>query len=636
MVAGAPGSGDVAPPAPGGMLGNLITGCEYIKFKCKQTMCNSVLGQMLNNTLAPMSTFSGGLVPPLCPPNAVNPADLAKPSDSAAGAAARIKADEADAKARAAAVRFLGTVDCHYWPEAQDALINALRADRNECVRLAAAVALGNGCCCTPKTITALGITVAGSDEDGNPSETSERVRSAAYVALSQCVDRFPAPAEAGPPPEPTPPPRPEPTPEGPVKPLNGTSAAAKPGEKTKVVPAVYYERAATTPMPRVLTRARESLRANAVTSTSTVIGPTPGAAKQGLLGIAYSAITSTAPAPAPAAPADSDDLPVGVTRVIEVTPTVKKSTSPPPLSPPPVQPGPSRLPGLLPVSPNQPLLLSPSTPPVVRAPAHPPTEVKRKPAVTAPTATLEPLPVISAPVTAPTIIVSPARVVAPSVLKSPESVVSPVPPPRLSTPTLTPPTVPPLSARPPLPPAPSPPSTGFYGTSLERWRSTAPAAPIVADAGRVPPPLPAPPPVIRPQPTGSPVMVAGFYGTPFERPRPAPLPVVAPPEMDEQAGRWLAVLRDAPDPEARDWAASRLQGVNWRAHPEVVHALVTGALRDPTPSVRTACIRTLDHMDAGTTPVLSALDTLAADRDPAVKHAAKEALQDLLARRRQ
>ena len=328
MVPGAPGSADVVPPEPGGMLGNICKTCEYVKYKCKQAMCNSVLGQMLNNTLLPMSAVSGGLVPPLCPPNAVNPADLAKPSDSAAGAAARIKADEADAKARIAAVKYLGTVDCHYWPEAQLALINALRADRNECVRLAAAVALGNGCCCTPKTVTALGITVAGTEEDGNPSETSERVRSAAYVALNQCVERFPPPAETGPQIEK---PRIEAVPEGLGKPpVNGSGNGAKPGEKTKVVPAAYYERIATTPMPVVLAKARQSLKANAVTSTATV-GPMPGAAKQGLFGIAFNAIAGTTPASGTPEESDTDAPPLAPAKVIEVVPPVKKNTPPAP-----------------------------------------------------------------------------------------------------------------------------------------------------------------------------------------------------------------------------------------------------------------------------------------------------------------
>src|SRR5262249_53825978 len=101
---------------------------------------------------------------------------------------AQIKADEAAAKKRRAAVRYLGTVDCNYWPEAQEALINALRADRNECVRLEAAWALGRGCCCNNATMQALKLTVEGSTEDGNPAEDSERVRAAAHFALEHCL----------------------------------------------------------------------------------------------------------------------------------------------------------------------------------------------------------------------------------------------------------------------------------------------------------------------------------------------------------------------------------------------------------------------------------------------------------------
>ena len=116
---------------------------------------------------------------------------MAKPADSPEGAAARAKADEADAKARRAAVRFLGTVDCHYWPEAQEALINALRGDRNECVRLEAAFALNRGCCCTKMIIKALVMCVSGSDEDGFPSERSPRVRAVAQAALAHCLECY-------------------------------------------------------------------------------------------------------------------------------------------------------------------------------------------------------------------------------------------------------------------------------------------------------------------------------------------------------------------------------------------------------------------------------------------------------------
>ncbi|HZZ82799.1 MAG TPA: HEAT repeat domain-containing protein, partial [Gemmataceae bacterium] len=102
------------------------------------------------------------------------------------GAAARIKKDEADAQARRQAVRYLGTVDCSRWPEAEAALINALRGDRNECVRLEAALALRNGCCCTVKIRRALEMTIIGK-ADKFPPERSERVKAAAADALAHC-----------------------------------------------------------------------------------------------------------------------------------------------------------------------------------------------------------------------------------------------------------------------------------------------------------------------------------------------------------------------------------------------------------------------------------------------------------------
>ena len=148
------------------------------KLACRDKICNCALGQLLNNGLKPIGAFSGGIIGPFCP--LLPAAALAMPADSAEGAAARVRADEANAKARRAAVRYLGTVDCNYWPEAQEALANALRGDRNECVRWEAAYALLRGCCCTKLTIKALVICVGRSDEDGFPRENSERVLAAA------------------------------------------------------------------------------------------------------------------------------------------------------------------------------------------------------------------------------------------------------------------------------------------------------------------------------------------------------------------------------------------------------------------------------------------------------------------------
>jgi hypothetical protein len=157
---------------------------------CHKKCCESPIGQLLNNGVKPISAMSGGLVPPLCPASAgqPNPDDLKKPPESAAGAAARIKQQEAEASARREAVRYLGTVDCQRFPEAEAALVKALREDTNECVRWEAARALGRGCCCTKKTIDALTLTVNASQKDGNPAEKSERVRMRAADSLQHCL----------------------------------------------------------------------------------------------------------------------------------------------------------------------------------------------------------------------------------------------------------------------------------------------------------------------------------------------------------------------------------------------------------------------------------------------------------------
>ena len=163
---------------------------------CKLKLCNSQIGQMLNSTITgPMGAMTGGFIPPLCPiaPTAPQIAALEKAAPGGAAAtAAKIQASEADAKARVAAVEYLATVDCTCWKEATNALVNALRADPNECVRYAAVQALNSGCCCNKLTIAALKTCVAGEDDDGNPPETSPRVKAAAFNALQNCLMKVP------------------------------------------------------------------------------------------------------------------------------------------------------------------------------------------------------------------------------------------------------------------------------------------------------------------------------------------------------------------------------------------------------------------------------------------------------------
>ena len=108
--------------------------------------------------------------------------------------AAKIMLDEMQTNARCAAVRYLASVDCHYYPEAEFGLIAALRTDRVEAVRLEAALALGYCRGTTMRTTQALHMAAQGMDSDGNPAETSERVRAAACLTLQRLWTWTPPP----------------------------------------------------------------------------------------------------------------------------------------------------------------------------------------------------------------------------------------------------------------------------------------------------------------------------------------------------------------------------------------------------------------------------------------------------------
>jgi hypothetical protein len=124
----------------------------------------------------------------------------ADPLPTVIGAADLAKRNATASAERIAAVKYLGTLDCRYLPEAEAALIAALRADGQEAVRFEAATVLARGCCCTPKVMETLVLTISGSERDGHPAEKSARVRLAAARALEKCL-AVNAPAEDGVPP---------------------------------------------------------------------------------------------------------------------------------------------------------------------------------------------------------------------------------------------------------------------------------------------------------------------------------------------------------------------------------------------------------------------------------------------------
>jgi len=101
---------------------------------------------------------------------------------------ARIKFDDGHSNTRVAVVRFLANVDCRQYPDAESGLITALRVDRTETVRLAAVRAIADCSTATPRMYEALCVTALGSDLDGNPAESSQRVRAAANEAVKQRV----------------------------------------------------------------------------------------------------------------------------------------------------------------------------------------------------------------------------------------------------------------------------------------------------------------------------------------------------------------------------------------------------------------------------------------------------------------
>ena len=216
----------VAPPPaePQGFFAKCCANMEA----CRRKICTTPAGQILNGMTKPLTFATGGLIPPFCP---IVPslADMQKPG--VAGASDAIKKDALEAKMRREKVRFLGTVDCRYYPDAIGALTSALRSDGSECVRFEAALALNRGCCCNMKTIEALEATVSGTDKDGNPAERSVRVRCAAATALERCLSCYvPPPIEIDPIGEP------KTEPKG-KEPTTDSKMASETAEKKKVHP---------------------------------------------------------------------------------------------------------------------------------------------------------------------------------------------------------------------------------------------------------------------------------------------------------------------------------------------------------------------------------------------------------------
>ena len=86
-------------------------------------------------------------------------------------------------------------------------------------------------------------------------------------------------------------------------------------------------------------------------------------------------------------------------------------------------------------------------------------------------------------------------------------------------------------------------------------------------------------------------------------------------------------MLRESSYPEQREWAAQSLVSFEWRAHPQIVPALLQSASQDPAASVRAGCVYCLGRMQAAVEPVFSTLHSLRNDIDPRVRQEVEQAL---------
>jgi HEAT repeats len=98
---------------------------------------------------------------------------------------------------------------------------------------------------------------------------------------------------------------------------------------------------------------------------------------------------------------------------------------------------------------------------------------------------------------------------------------------------------------------------------------------------------------------------------------------------VDASMVQLTTLLREAYYPSQREWAASQLAAMNWRAEPGVVVTLMTAARSDKAPLVRAACVRSLAGMTGSPLPVADTLVALRQDPDAQVRHEAEKALAD-------
>jgi hypothetical protein len=553
------------------------------KAACLLKLCNSPLGLLLTNSIKPVSALSGGIISGCCPAVPSDAAILAAAQSSEGeGAAAAILRDEAGAKARRAAARYLSTVDCHWWPEAQDGLIGFLRLDKNECVRLEAAIGLGRGCCCTKPVIVALIIVVKGSDEDGKPAENSERVKAAAAASLAHCLSCYYEVTKVGEGPK-----GPELTRRPPQEKLPLTATPTKPlSEFAKKIQAI--------PMEKLMEEARQTLA-----RTSTSVAP-PGMAQEGktvgerrghsILEVMAKAFTYSG----------------GSRHLQNMTASVDSEQGP---SPEPA------------VANNL-----PEPPPAVKTVVHQEQD-PQIPDPPTPVATNGELGIPSYSTTSAPIPPSPA---------APEAKQDSSYCPAAAAPS---PSSPPASEAKkessycPATAAPSPSSPAASQAKKEssycpagaNLKLTAPMATAgssycpATSSPRTPAEL-----ACEGKSCHAPLEQVSQKSGDQSNPPPAAQP------QDEAIvnhHQMLSLLKESIYPEQRAWAAENMSSFNWHLSPEIADGLISTACKDTVGSVRTACIRCMVRMNINTPAAWDALTTLKTDTDTQVRSEAEKAL---------
>ncbi|MBI2807192.1 MAG: HEAT repeat domain-containing protein [Planctomycetes bacterium] len=98
-----------------------------------------------------------------------------------------------------------------------------------------------------------------------------------------------------------------------------------------------------------------------------------------------------------------------------------------------------------------------------------------------------------------------------------------------------------------------------------------------------------------------------------------------------QQVQQLIKVLRESPYPAQREWAAQSLTtNYEWRAHPQIVPAILQAASQDPASSVRAGSVYCLGRMGAAVEPVFGALHSLRNDIDPRVRQEVEQAFTRL------